>query len=120
MGACTQAEAQKTIKPSKPISKAIIKDTKTQVVAQPIVPRAQQNAALADPDNKEKMRVRVHPQHELELNENVEEPWVCMGEEEQDGCQAENPQFQPGMGNRYLCQHCIFYLCEQCAKHYKN
>ena len=33
-----------------------------------------------------RVRVRTHPQYELELNENVEEPWVCMGEEEEDGC----------------------------------
>ena len=33
-------------------------------------------------DDTEKVRVRTLPQYELELNDNVEDPWVCSGENE--------------------------------------
>ena len=59
------------------------------MVTDAIVPRVQQN--VADVNSSAKIRVRVHPQHELELNENIEEPWVCMGDNEADGCMNDNP-----------------------------
>jgi len=71
------------------IQKAVIKDTNTQVVTDAVVPRVQQN--VADVNTSAKFRVKVHPQHELELNENIEEPWICMGDNEADGCMSDNP-----------------------------
>ena len=88
MGACAQAEAKTTIRQVKAPQKAVIKNTNAQVSSNPVLPRAPE--AEATPA---KIRVRTHPNYELELNEAVEEPWVCMGDEEADGCQADSPQF---------------------------
>ena len=53
-----------------------------------MAPRASHNAQ--DLGGNTKMRVKVHL-HELELNDNIEEPWICMGDHETDGCQNDNP-----------------------------
>jgi len=85
MGACTGAEQTKSIKPSiRSAQKAVIKDTKTTIVTEAIAPRVSQNTQ--EMGSSSKVRVRLHPSHELELNENVDEPWVCQGDQEGDGC----------------------------------
>ena len=81
MGACTQAEHAKTIKPvsHNAVQRAVIKDTKTIVQTDAIAPRLAQNQN--DGGSATKVRVRLHGgEFELEMNENVEEPWVCVGE----------------------------------------
>lgn len=80
MGACTQAEQNKTIKPVShhAVQRAVIKDTKAVVQTEAIAPRVAQNQQ--DGGSATKVRVRLHPQHDLEMNENVEEPWVCVGD----------------------------------------
>ena len=85
MGACTQAEHAKTIKPVShhAVQRAIIKDTKAVVQTEAIAPRVAQNQR--DGGSPTKVRVRLHG-CELEMNENVEEPWVCVGDQEMDGC----------------------------------
>ena len=100
------------------VQRAVIKDTKATVQTEAIAPRVAQNQV--DLGSVTKIRVRIHPQHELELNENVEEPWTCVGDGEIDGCQSDDPNFLPGMGARYTCHTCIYYLCEACAQHYKS
>ena len=92
MGACVGAEQSSTIKAKnipKP-QKAVIKDTSTTIVSQTVAPRALSNAP--DIGGNDRVHVRVHL-HELELNDNIEEPWVCMGENEEEGCQSDEPQF---------------------------
>lgn len=107
MGACTGAEAGKTIRPVvRPAQKAVIKDTKTEVKSETIAPRVSHN--VQDGGSTLTVRVRLHPHHELEMNENVEEPWTCQGDQETDGCQSDSPQFLPGMGTRYTCHQCIY------------
>ena len=118
MGTCMATDANKSIKATGPRpQKAVIKDTGAQVVTEAVGPRVAANAP--DLGSADKLRVKIHPLHELELNDNIEEPWICMGDREADGCQNENPQFQPGMGSRFSCHQCVFYLCEKCATHYK-
>lgn len=71
------------------VQKAVIKNTNTAVITDAMVPRVREN--VASTNSGAKVRTKCHPQHELELNENIEEPWVCMGDEEEDGCLADSP-----------------------------
>ena len=85
MGACTTAEQNKTIKPvsHNAVQRAIIKDTKAVVQTETIAPHFSQRVAQNAQDgggSPTKVRVSLHPQHELEMNEYVEEPWVCVGD----------------------------------------
>ena len=101
MGACQTAEQSKTIRVARPqIQKAVIKDTNTHVVTDAVVPRISQNQADLNTSAKVWVQVTLG-RIELELNETIDEPWVCMGENEADGCMNDSPQFQPGMGSRY-------------------
>ena len=87
MGACTQAEHAKTIKPVShhAVQRAIIKDTKAVVQTEAIAPRVAQNQR--DDGSPAKVRVRLQGgELEFVMNENVEEPWVCVGDQEMDGC----------------------------------
>ena len=59
-------------------------------MTQVVQPRAAQQILAREEASNSKIRVSVHP-YQLELNDIVEEPWVCMGDEERDGCQNENP-----------------------------
>ena len=78
----------------------MIKDTNTHVVTDAVVPRISQNQADLNTSAKVWVQVTLG-RIELELNETIDEPWVCMGENEADGCMNDSPQFQPGMGSRY-------------------
>ena len=120
MGACTSTDQKKTIRSAVKSKKVTIQDSATKIQEGAPVPRVDQ-ANAADPANAaEKVRTRVHPHHELEKDDNVDEPWTCAGEQEPDGCQDESPQFQPGMASRFICQNCIYYLCEKCTQHYSQ
>ena len=101
MGACVGAEASKTIKASnmKP-QKAVIRESSATVQTDTIAPRVGQNVADPNASNETRIRVKIHL-HELVLNENVEEPWICMADSEAYGCQSDDPHFQPGMASRY-------------------
>ena len=79
MGACVQSEQQKTIRVARPTQKAVIKESSVKIVSEPVVATASEKAQ-AEPAASTKVRVRVHPSHELEKNDNVEEPWTCMGD----------------------------------------
>ena len=101
MGACQTAEQSKTIRVARPqIQKAVIKDTNTQVVTDAVVPRVSQNQADLNTAAKVWVQVSIG-RIELELNETIDEPWVCMGDNEADGCMNDSPEFMPGMGSRY-------------------
>ena len=71
-------------------------------------------------ESSKQIKVKVYESILIEVNDYME-PWLCSGAQEDDGCQSENPQFQPGMGTQcWVSEDGSFRICDKCAQHYKD
>ena len=119
MGAGCQTQSQVVEMQKNAIPKANITTNKAVVVEKDgqVPPQALKQKSE---ESSKKIKVKVFESQLIECNDYME-PWLCSGAQEDDGCQNETAQFQPGMGtNCWVSDDGGFRICDKCAQHYKD
>ena len=71
-------------------------------------------------ESRKQIKVKVYESKLTEITDYME-PWLCSCAQEDDGCQSESAQFQPGMGTHcWVSEDGSFRICDKCAQHYKD
>ena len=124
MGACTSAQSVEVKDKNAIKAKATIRQT-SHTVTNP-----EQKMAARHPEARKLGKVKtqcvVHEtvpttvhEHPLHRRRDYLEPWLCSGQQEQNGCHSESPMFQPGMAPKvWMCTDCAYFLCKPCIKVY--